>query len=86
MFTKLELEFIDYFKETEYCVGGGYVFHNEWNMKQTRGVMSSLKQKKILVVIDDSLSEPDYPSTWVALDIPKLVELKILSEDYLETW
>jgi hypothetical protein len=37
MFTKLELEFIDYFKETEYCVGGGYVFHNEWNMKQTRG-------------------------------------------------
>jgi|TARA_R100000482_G_C5120437_1_gene145425 dephospho-CoA kinase len=86
MFTKLELEFIDYFKETEYCVGGGYVFHNEWNMKQTRGVMSSLKQKKIITVIDDSLSEPDYPCTWISIDIPKLVEMKILSEDYLKTW
>lgn len=80
-FTKLELDFIDYFKETEYCVGGGYVFHNEWDMKKTRGVMSSLIQKNVIITCDDSLSEPDYPSTWISLDIEYLIKLGIIEDN-----
>lgn len=81
MFTKLELEFIDYFKETEYCVGGGYVFHKEWNMKQTRGVISSLIQKDVIVTCDDSYSERDYPSTWISLDMEYLIKLGVVLQD-----
>jgi hypothetical protein len=70
--TSLERQFVEYFIDTEYGYGCGHLFHNEWDMKITRGVMASLVKKNVLVVIDDDLSEPSYPSTWVCMDMDLL--------------
>ena len=51
--TKLEkqiieaIEFNDFANESEAGLHG-YIFHNEWNMRVFRGVMSSLTQKDII--------------------------------------
>lgn len=73
-FTKLELEFIAYFMETEYCVCGGYVFHDEWNMKQTRGVMASLVKKGVITTLIVDEDVPD--STWISIDEDRFEEFK----------
>jgi len=84
-FTQLELEFIAYFMDTEYCRCGGYVFYDEWNMKVTRGVMASLVKKKVITGTDDTCSEPDYPSMWVSIDEGRYEEFgKILDENKIQ--
>tara|TARA_Y100000114_G_scaffold157302_1_gene189386 strand:- start:8139 stop:8591 length:453 start_codon:yes stop_codon:yes gene_type:complete len=77
-FTNLEKNFIEYFLDTEYGEGCGHVFHYEWDMHITRGVMSSLVKKKVLTAIDDDFHESDYPSTWVAMDMDLLRKMGVV--------
>ncbi len=77
-FTQLELEFIAYFMETEYDKCAGYVFHDEWDMKVTRGVMSSLVKKNVitdLIVDCDCTNE-----TWVSIDVDRFEEFETILE------
>tara|TARA_Y100001937_G_C7119142_1_gene331682 strand:+ start:1202 stop:1639 length:438 start_codon:yes stop_codon:yes gene_type:complete len=77
-FTNLEKNFIEYFLDTEYGEGCGHVFHREWDMHITRGVMSSLVKKKVLTVVDDEFHDSDYPSTWVAMDMDLLKKMDVV--------
>jgi len=51
--TELEKAFIKYFEYTEYGEYGGYLFPQEWDMKVTRGVISSLIKKNIVLACAD---------------------------------
>tara|TARA_B110000444_G_C18801872_1_gene577874 strand:- start:650 stop:1066 length:417 start_codon:yes stop_codon:yes gene_type:complete len=77
-FTNHEKNFVEYFLDTEYGEGCGHLFHSEWDMKIIRGVMTSLVKKKVLTVVDDSISDSDYPSTWVAMDMDLLKEMEVV--------
>lgn len=68
--TDKEMNFVAYFMETEYGEGCGYVFFEEWDMKKTRGVMSSLVKKGVITHIDEDWRSmgAEYPMSWICLN------------------
>lgn len=87
-FTKLELDFIAYFMETEYEKGTGYCFHDEWNMNVTRAVISSLIKKNIIDIQTSQeleLNDNEYPATWIMINMDLYDELgKILDSKNIQ--
>ena len=81
--TQAEMDFVAYFMETEYGIGCGYVFYDEWNMKTTRGTMSSLKKKGVIMNIDEDWKYTGCsPSSWISFNMDMLTELgRILDEN-----
>ena len=81
--TKKEMDFVAYFMDTEYGRGCGYVFYDEWDMNTTRGIMSSLVKKGVIVTIDENWKEAGCsPSSWVSFNMDMFTELgKILDEN-----
>lgn len=51
--TELEKEFIKFFEYTEWGEYGGYLHSEDWDMKVTRGVISSLIKKNIVLACAD---------------------------------
>ena len=88
-FTKLELDFIAYFMETEYEKGTGYCFHDEWDMNITRGVISSLIKKNVIDIQtaeELELEGSEYPATWIMINMDLYDELGLILDNKNIQW
>ena len=86
-FTKLELNFIAYFMDTEYEKGTGYCFHDEWNMNITRGVISSLIKKNIICIQNTEwASFGESPNTWIMINMDLYEELGLILDNNDIKW
>ncbi len=88
-FTKLELDFIAYFMETEYEKGTGYCFHDEWNMNVTRAVIASLIKKNVIDIQTSEeleLSGNEYPATWIMINMDLYDELGEILDSHNIQW
>ena len=89
--TKMELDFIEHLACSDFTAENwnegirGYVCQSEgYDMKRTRGVMSSLVQKDIIFVeaeVNQWTPGHDEYTTWVGVKCPKIT--KMVYEDFL---